>query len=536
MTLDRKEEFHLQDPEHTVYPELSGFIETTRRLHDLVNDPTTRKENAPIKAQLIRDLAEERLRKQTGSYKVETIEALYEEKNTPTHNVVVTLGEPESGPTTILMVHHDVIDVGKENKVNSGLIPLTDSGGKLKGRTIQDNTIHLAATIESLGKIAIPKKGAVVIVFTDHEENGCRGSHALKKKLADRLNRDQPVALIALESTQDSDRKPVKVGVGHRGKLDAQTEGAINGSAADTFLGFYERLSEAGLIAYSASMDEFGHTVGTSTCGFIDLTQEPDKQLWAKLDFRTNSHTTPSDVLSFLEESPEEELAYSAESARKRTAELLQSGVVSVRIDGRSISIVSSSKLGHPALFNPTEDETALPVLYSLIKLLKDKNRADSIRKVTWGSVKKQNSNPLEASIELEEDLSEEDLSELLHELIVPARESSRDSRNYKLPVKEDSVVKTGAVLGKNDKRLNKALEAVGGEASYLTFMTDIGAQFGELTERKFGQIYTYVLGIGDPARLHKEEEVTHDDIKWLISRLPLFINAVNESLSTPLV
>ena len=533
MALSHAESLKQNLPEHMAYPELGGFIELTRQLHDVVNDPDTRAENAPIKAKLIHELALERLKSRgIKDPKVETIEALQKETDTLTHNVVVTLGDPGNGPTTLFMVHHDVISAQKDS---SGHIPLEDNKneGELSGRTIQDNTIHLAATIESLGKIVIPEKGAVIVVFTDHEENGCRGSHALKKQLADRLNSDQPVALIALESTQDSNRLPVKVGVGHRGKFDAEVEGGLSGTAVDTFLGFYERLSEAAVNAYEASADVFGRTAGTSTYGSVDSANK-DKALQAKLDFRTNKETTPSDVLGYLTDPTIDASTNPRNWAFGRVAELLRKGVLTVKIEGDRVLLGSNSELKHPAFFNPLEDETVMPLLYSLISKLKNKDMAHRVRRIEWGNVKNQNSNPTEAFIQFEGEFAQSDLINLLNEL-ESADESVNDgTRSVSMPIKENSVMMTGAVLGESDDRRKKVLEAVGGESSYLTFMTDIGAQFGELTERQFSQLYTYIFGVGDPKKLHKDEKVSYGDIRWLISRLPVFVNAVSESLNSP--
>lgn len=529
MSSDQSELHRPIPPEYTVYPELNNFIETTRRLHDLVNDPATREINAPKKARLIHEMAKERLGNQTEKCKVETIEALHEETGTMTHNVVVTLGDTESGPTTILMVHHDVISVPKDTE---GLIPLSDEDSKLSGRTIQDNTIHLAATLESLKKIKIPTNGAVKIVFTDHEENGCRGSHALKEQLIDGVNVDYPVALIALESTQDSERKPVKVGVGHRGKLDAQIEGGIEDSVTDTFLRFYERLSAAGLQAFEADIDDLGRTSGTSTAGYIDQNAEKGPNLWAKIDFRTNSIVTPQNTMKLLADQGEIE-SNPGERAYTRAAELINSGMVKIEIQGNKVIITSKSNLKHPALFNPTADETTLPVLYALLAKLKWDGRKDSVNKITWGSIDKQNSNPTEAAIEFTDNMiNQQELEELLISLKAGTVPVLPPSSDYQIPVKPGSIVQTGAVLGEMDDRVKSVLRAVNGEPSYLTFMTDIGAQFAELEERGFEEnIYTYVFGVGNPERLHKDEEVTHEDIKWLISNLPVFINEINDSL-----
>jgi hypothetical protein len=268
--------------------EICELMELFLCLHEQVNDPSNRETQAEVKAHLIQDIAMCQLgQRLVKDYFLELISAVHEETGTKTHNVIVTFGDPKTGPSTFVEVHHDTIAAGdyklKFDQVTQCLL----------GRTIQDNTIHLAATLQALKNIIVPSQGSIVVVFTDFEENGCRGSGALKEDLASRINPSFPVALIALESTGG------KLAIGHRGKFSGEVVGKLSGrGVVGTFTDFYQMLNSVQHRVYDADNcgSVLGHTTGTSTCGEVGL----DTDMWCKLDVRTNDVTTPEFVKIFL--------------------------------------------------------------------------------------------------------------------------------------------------------------------------------------------------------------------------------------------
>jgi 5S rRNA maturation endonuclease (ribonuclease M5) len=501
-------------------------------LHDVVNNPNTRETEAERKMHLLYEMATEELEKrENNDWTIQELSLVYEKTNTLTHNVEIVIGDPSTGPTTVVEVHHDAIATPLDE---NDKIPLTiTEDHEIIGRTVQDNTIHLATTIESLSKIDSPKKGAVIIVLTDYEENGCRGSHAYKEILAEKVSPKHPVSLVALESTQIANSSETIIGIGHRGKFDGQVEtNNLPHSADAIFFNFFTSLRNTQILAFNQGKDLLGHTVGGSTCGTIELNQNNQVDFWSKIDFRTNGLASAEATSATLDENLHNAPTINTQEVFDRAKELFRSGIVSVTVSKSSIMLTSESKFAHPSVFNPLADETVMPGLFSVVTLLENYGLSQNIHTINWGDTDKQNSNPFQATIEGSFAFTDEEIKNLTQMLTKGEFDLKKVSTQNStgLSINKEKEVLTGTVVPRYDETTMATLEAMGAEPTTMNFMTDIGAPYNLLSDRNY-ELYPYVFGVGDPVNLHKEEHLPARDRLWFLDALPTFINTVQQKL-----
>ena len=493
-------------------------MEIFARLHEVVNDPVTRETMALKKAQLAYDMVLAQLKVESAQklalqgISLEIISQIDPITKTLTHNTVVTFGNAQSGSNTLLEVHLDTVAAPNYE--------LKSQDNRLIGRTVQDDTIHAAAMLSSLSEIKVPEIGAITVVFSDHEENGCRGSSALLSTLLERVSANYPVACIALESTEG------QLAIGHRGKFS----GNVHGGPIDpeqtalVAMDFCRQLSHVQRQVYQDSGDSslLGKTVGTSTFGEI----RPEKTE-AKLDFRTIETVTASHVEERWNDlghsMKEEQLVPSAK-------ERLESSLIRIVVNEGQILILSDSKKLHPSEFDPTNDETVIPVMYLVLRTLELLQSSGKVSCIAWGSKEKQNSNPMTAVISGNwTDLRSEDLIRQML-AFVPSEEALPATHAFSL-INTD---KTDCVVSPQDdvvKRIVHDCSVIAGHPIGTTvknFMTDIGRAFNAFKSR--GQrSYGFIFGVGDSSRLHGLEEVSVNDLielTTLLGKLPNIIQS----------
>lgn len=494
--------------------DIRSLVEKILVLIDCINDPETRDVMASKKVDLIEKMVIDEMKKRPGvNWKTERISKVYKETNTLTHNFILSLGDKSSGPNIIIFVHHDVI---KANKLNGKNTLIQEEDGTLRGQTLQDDTVHLAGVIEMLKNIDVPNKGAITVVFTDYEENGCRGSGALAEDLPLGINIDFPVALIALESTKG------KLGLGHRGKL--KTEILINNtqSVDVQFLYFYSLLYSTEIKAYESSVTTLGRTSGTSTFGTVFS----DKGLSAILDIRTNEDVSPNKVLEIFENLRQEKAFDLVRGLKGWVKKCLREGVYEFSLNRGHIEIKTNSKILHPANLDPNKDESALPILYFLVAALRKIGLGREITNITWGDANKQNSVPVMGVVKGSFDIEEKELLGKMEQLL----ENDFIDEVYADDIEIVNTVMTDAVNSKEDEVVKSVLEKTGLKKTYLQFMTDLGRPFSEFKSQGFNT-YAFVYGVGDPVRLHQDEEVDLEDIKLIKNFLPKIVNAIFEEL-----
>lgn len=472
------------------------------KLYETVNDPTTREAAAPRKARLVYDLAE----KQLGNKKnvdIKIITATDPITQTVTHNTIVTFGDPNTGANTVLYVHTDTI-FSKNHTLRS-------EGNRLIGEVEQDDTIHLAAIITSLDDIQIPEKGAIIIAFTDYEENGCRGSSAILKTLLEKIPAQYPLACIALESTDRA------LAIGHRGKFSSEISGkTLDGPITSTALAFIQQLSRVQYLAHT----------GTSTYGTVN-----PQTIWARLDFRTNDIATTNQVeehwsspISSFDETDV------IDQAQKR----LEQNLYTISKTNGEIQITSKSTKLHPAELDPTHDETILPFLYLLLKTLKRLDLAESIQEINWGQKDRQNSNPIAATIKgswntLNIATLTDQMAKIVPEVIAietptfSLNQSKTDKTDYVASPKDQAVA-----------NITRELSDIVGEPVpnvTMNYMTDIGRIFNAAKAR--GQkVYGFVFGVGKTKNMHGIEEISIQDCSYLITALKRLPNIIQKNIS----
>ncbi len=524
---------------------LSRFLEFFFYLHETVNAPQFREANFPKKKNdlvysLVKEILESRC--QAGEidpnrYQLEQMVATHGETGVETYNTVLTLGEPMTGPTTVLMVHHDVIasenyDLDIEQDETGHIIKIT-------GPTIQDNTVHLAAVIDMLKRLHIPEKGAIQLVFTDHEENGCLGSEAIVEQLIGMLNTDYSVGLIALESTGEL---VDQLAIGHRGKFSAEMTALLKPKedALVTALRFCEGLDLAQKEIYADSTTNesgddspLGHTTGGSTYGFISK-----NQMRAFLDVRTNEILGPSKV-----EQRFSNFSLANEADRralfKQGLAALKENRVNLQIETGKISIECQSDFNHPSTFNPENNETVFPVLYVVLQALLVNRMTDEVEIITWGEVTRKNSNPLRAVINGSFSLSQEDLETTL----IGFKDNLNGGSLRMMPESEvnfvlEKVVLKPGVMTEDALFVDELLATVNEELdqgqmqqTVMPYMTDIATMFNEL--RSMGvDVFAFIYGAGDPSLLHsRHESLTTEQIVLLQKRLSILVQNIHKQL-----
>lgn len=511
---------HLGTERPAMQEKCEHTMEVFRSLHEAINDPLTRETQALKKAELIFGMV-------LAEFDVESVEDLAGRgilleiisqtdpiTQTLTHNVVVTFGNPQSGPNTLLEVHLDTIAAPDHE--------LKTQGDKLVGRTVQDDTIHAAAVLTSLSDIQVPESGAITVVFSDHEENGCRGSSALLSTLLERVSADYPVACVALESTEG------QLALGHRGKFSGSVVGGPISSreVVSVATDICRQLSYNQRQAFEDSGDSslLGKTVGTSTFGEVST-----EKVEAKLDFRTTEVVTAEQV-----ENQWNDLSRATQEAQlvQRAKEQLESGSIQISIHEGQISIQSDSKKLHPSEFDPTHDETVIPVLYLLLRTLELSQSSEKVTSVIWGSKEKQNSNPMIANISGDwEGLNAQDL---IQQMLTYTPSEEPLSATQKLSLTKTD--KTDCVVSPQDEVVDQIVRdcsAMVGHPMRTTtknFMTDIGRAFNAFKNR--GQrVYGFVYGVGDSSRLHGVEEVGVNDLVELVTVLEKLPNSIQSKL-----
>ncbi len=503
-------------------------MEIFLQLHELVNDPNTRENAANDKADLVYELVLQQLGAKDAedlarrNIKLEKIEAVDPRTGTNTFNVLVTFGDPTTGPTTVLMVHHDTIATPDNDHSLS-----IDEAGNLVGRTVQDDTIHAAAMLATLSRIEIPITGAVQVDITDHEELGCRGSSAMLDALLSLISANHPVACIALESVGE---KPT-LAIGHRGKHAASVKSDLLSieSVATAAMDFCRHLREVQEKTYRPSLERpsmLGPTSGTSTYGGVTA-----DGLRAVLDFRTNEVVPPGEVEGCWETSNS---ISSEEKMIRRGQELLREGTCRIEVDQHgTIRIESISTKRHPSEYNLDQDETIMPVLYVVLRVLEQTNFSSRVQAVTWGEKTKQNSNPVLATVT-------GNWGQLDTEVLVAAIfdfQASPDTFTSQTELRLEKVTNTDCVVTEPDQRMAELLNylsaEVGEQVETITvkYMTDIATLVARLKQRQ-STVYGLVTGIGEIARLHGVESVSPAEVLRFINMLPKLLNKMQSLLS----
>ena len=498
--------------------DLSTFFRIFHQLHQKRNHPNNRQYAAKEKADLVYKLANKQLKlRESSDYRISILKATHKETKTVTHNVVVIIGDPKSGPNTLVAVHHDTIHA--EN------YQLNVSADKtLKGRTIQDNTVHLAATIFSLSKIEKPEKGAITFLFTDYEEDGCRGSNALKQYFNSIFNKEYKVGLIALESTQG------KLGIGHRGKYSTELN-SKGGNVGNDFCAFYESLATIQQKAFNnKKISILKQTTGVSTYGEIS----EDNGLHAKIDFRTNEVVAPDVVHELFVKGLSRNKNISSKDLLKSSLVGLKSGFWSIDIIKDKIIINSINSVSHPSEYNPNEDRTVLPAIYLLLNILESFGYLSEVTKVTWGESTKKNSCPVTGEIVFSSFVTKEHIDSI-NKSVDFSKAINHVSKD-KVIIDKSKTILTGSVITTNGKiinSINKELSDVLNkkiENTTMNYMTDIGGMFN-LMKDIYPEVLGFIYGVGEVKNLHKLEELSSSDIITIIRSTRVLPNIVHNQL-----
>lgn len=460
------------------------------QLHKCVNDPTTRATNSLKKAKLIKNIVTKILEKRENIYyKVKILSKVHKETNVLTNNVLLVLGNPRNGPNAVIMVHHDTVTIKS--------LDIQSDKRQMYGYGIQDDTIHLSAAIQSIKTVKVPVNGAILYVFTDHEENGCRGSSAIINDLVKLLGTKHRNTLIALESNNN------KMALGHRGKYSSKIVGDTD-NIFDTFFSFYSFLKTVSDSVYNIHSNSIlGRTSGTSTYGEMD-----SKKIFAILDFRTSDSYSPNKI---------EKLILKCINKRSLDVKIDVYKDISIFVGNDQILINSNSKISHPSNFNPETDQSVLPCLLCLTNFLHSIDAC--VEKITWGDKTRQNSIPNTASIKgtfvnFVDQIYEYHKSIAGKSIHIKSR---LDSRTY---FKVRNQMLTDSVLSPIDKFSNSIV----GSATAVNYMTDIAKLFNKL-KSKSKNVYGFVYGIGNPLNLHNLEMVDINEANKLPEKILFLIS-----------
>jgi hypothetical protein len=509
-------------PENISPPEIQKFLQLFLRLHEKVNDPHTREKGGALaKAQLVQKIAEEQIARRDQDERPSPTIELLTAGHPETYNVVVTLGNPSTGPTTILEVHHDTIAADKYD------LNFAAETQTLSGRTIQDNTIHLASILSALSEITIPPTGSIMVVLTDHEENGCLGSGAIKEQLAERLNPQYPVALVALESTSE------KLAAGHLGKFSSRLEGAPVDDTVAAFQDFYTKLKSVQHTVYDTeSSSGLGHTTGLSPYGEIN-----PHGLSSLLDFRTNDVMTASRVEQVWQQTIADQSARPREPLVAEALTALRQGRWHLLVNAEGIGVITDTDVLHPSNFNPEDDQTVLPIIYAITQALSQHGMSDRVNSIAWGETSKANSNPRTGLLRGDfTGLSTDTLITWLDEIDQTAAETAPAPSS--LHLNADQTVLKDSVASPIDQVITHIRQGLAEIAeqptdlTYMKYMTDIAALFNLLKAQGFSDVYGMVYGVGDEANLHQVESLSPQEVIRIFTMMKKLPNLINEALS----
>lgn len=517
-------------------------------LHQLPNNPETREWAAPAKMKLVEGLAKASLeRRPDRDWEVTERVLRHEKTGVMTNNLEIKIGKISSGPVFILYIHHDTIYVQTE----SGLVPvsLDPDTGTMTGNTIQDNTIHLATLLTVLDQLECPEDGGFLIVLTDHEENGCRGSGAylaelLRKVYAGELNLANPIALVTAESTQPDNLTPemwdavkagelwMMIGNAQKGKFYGEVVGDTSQvPLADAYMQFFRAMRHTQRETHNISEKQLRFTTGISSFGRIDK-----ERLFAVNDFRTNNEFGPDRVGRELDGAVKAPPDIELDPVLFET--ILERIDRFISIGSGGIHITSESKYSHPSLFDSEKDESVLPVLYMLMQALIYLQMDGQIESIEWGHTSRRNSIPLEAHIE--GDFSNVRVEDI-HQALVTIRDEGLKVDLYQVPMELDLVSEqhTRAITPSSNYLNREILNTMHLESFAVNFMSDIGVAYAwfcdmirelhpeEVAEKLISQILPYILGVGPMSRLHSLEKLTRQDREWYLETLPQFANLV---------
>jgi hypothetical protein len=416
------------------------------------------------------------------------------------------------------MIHHDTITADNTD--------LSMDGDTLRGRTIQDNTVHLASSLLALKSMQKPEKGAITIVYTDYEENGCRGSSAIKEYLSRRFDKDSAIALVAAESTGSN------LALGHRGKYSTELKGRPKaGMIGAEFLAMHEALAQVQHLLFDLSKSRgiLGYSTGTLTTGGIK-----EGILFAKVDVRTNDEDNPAVVEERLREALSTKKIGPSEHLIKTAKEGLQKGFWEIVVDGNRIVVRSVDSVSHPSAFNPHDDHTVLPAQYLVTQLLEQKGLLVSVTEVTWGEAAKQNSCPIVGEILLSQNLPIS-TAELTIELGNLATDSGFASRST-AQIDDAKTIMTDCVVTAESNVTASITAGLGEllgrevENCAMNYMTDIAGLFN-LLRPLHPSVLGFVVGVGNPKRLHLVEELGKSDIVDVLAIMKKLPGIIQEEL-----
>ncbi len=473
-------------------------------LHSIQNDPSTRMvegseiSGSLMKARYIEEKAKSILndREDCKDISIELVEAVDPITGSTTYNVVITLSSNTLGPVVDVMAHHDTIDARDYS------LSILDENDEyvLFGRTLQDDTIHAAALLAALKYLSVPDSGAIRLVFTDYEENGCRGSSALIEKLLTGIPESGQYAVVALESTMGN------LAYGHRGKFSAFAESIFSMNPQSAYIDWYERLAWIQReLNRNSGTSKLGKTVGTSTFGTIG-----NGKLFARLDFRTNSVMTPKLVEEKWKIAISEERNFDPDILihAKRS---IKNHEYDIKISDDTITIKSGNIPTHPSAFNPEDDGTVMPVIYLLLHCM-----CGEIDTITWGDRKRQNSNPMIGTVKFKQtlpaDLTSENLMKKMKSAVGFGESAQQSSLQIGLNhVDKSACVETNLIDGVFNNihnEFNRSLDLPFNHIAKpvtVNYMTD-AARIFNCALKKGIRTYGMVFGVGDPKYLHKTE------------------------------
>lgn len=138
----------------------------------------------------------------------------FEDPADPTRtNVVCTAGPaPEAGGEGLILSGHlDVVPVDGQPWASDPFV-LTERGGRLYARGSSDMKGFVAASLEALGQLQLPRlRAPLVLIWTYDEEIGCAGSQHLVRQLAQQRRALPTEALIG----EPTDLRVLRMHPGH---------------------------------------------------------------------------------------------------------------------------------------------------------------------------------------------------------------------------------------------------------------------------------------------------------------------------------
>lgn len=540
-----------------VDPERCGeTMDLFQELREMWVDPNTREKKDPktgesmalAKAMRIAEIARERLGipegEEVDGKRVRILQKMNEGRGIMTYNVVVTLGNPSTGPNVYLDAHFDSVAREEKERALSYNEEGDNKNPMIIGSAVQDNAIHLAAALEALGHINVPESGAIHIVSDDHEENGIVGGEVIAEDLLAEASKDHPIIHIANESTE---RKFI---FAHRGKdkdtivSDKVGEGNIGNAAIE----FYRILTSSQQSIYDESRpgeSKLGPTAGTSVYGNIGK-----EGIYAIYDIRTNEKAGVNTVRGTFSELftdpnspkrlPDSELISKALKARDK-------GNFEIRATESGIEITADGA-PHPSNFNPENDDTAMSGVFLALASLDDETRA-KVESVSWGDENKQNSNPMQATIKFSEgsSLTQQELDEAIENLKKEEKTLARHEVNMQITADQNTVT-IDTVVSPEDgitEEIRKIFSDTMGQeiqTGTVGYMTSNGPIYN-LAKAQGREVYAYVIGTGNLTYVNEEgketgtlhslkERVSTEDVAWLVKAQEGIVNAAYKVVS----